>query len=409
MGRIGIFGGSFNPPHKGHLLAVQEQRRVLQLDKVILIPAGMPPHKQLAQGSPSGEMRLAMTKALVAEDPALTVSDIELKRQGNSYTADTLLSLHAQYPIDELFLLMGTDMFLSFHTWSRPEVICRLATICLALRQTPSKKEMQFIFEQSEFLRCNYGAKVLQIQNDYVEMSSTTVRRMLRFDCAEAYLTSGVLKLIYDNDLYGTNTSLKKLPFEKLCICSLSLHKEARRPHAVGCCETAQALAKRWGADVQLAARAGILHDITKALDKPAHLALCKKYEISLRPFEVENEKLLHAKSGAAVAKGVFGEAPEVVDAIFWHTTGKANMTLLEKIIYLADYMEPNRDFDGVEELRAYAWTDIDRAMLRAFEMSVEVLESRGRVVDVNSREALDYMRLQYGKQINITTEGSNL
>lgn len=395
MARIGIFGGSFNPPHRGHLLAAQEQRRLLHLDKVILIPAGIPPHKQIAEGSPSGEMRLAMTKALAAGDPCLEVSDIELRREGASYTADTLLALHGQYPDDELFLLMGTDMFLSFHTWSRPEVICSLASMCLALRKTPSKSEAAQLDAQTEYLETAYGAKVFRIENHYEEMSSTLIRRMLRFDCAGDYLTPGVLDVISANRLYDTGTNLKGLPFELLCRQSLSLHKEKRRPHVLGCCQTAQQLAKRWGADPNLAARAGILHDVTKALDKPAHLALCKKYGISLRPFEVENDKLLHAKSGAAVARGVFGECEDVVDAIFWHTTGKADMTLLEKIIYLADYMEPNRSFDGVEELREYAWTDLDRAMLRAFEMSVELLEARGKAVDENSREALDYMCAQ--------------
>lgn len=273
-----------------------------------------------------------------------------------------------------------------------------MASLCLALRQSPSKKEALLISAQAQALRVQYGARVLQIQNDYLDMSSTTVRRMLYFDCAEAYLTPAIARYIYDNGLYGTGVCRKDLPFEALRACVLPLHKEGRRPHVIGCCETAQALAKRWGADPALAARAGILHDITKALDKPAHLALCQKYGIPLRPFEVANDKLLHAKSGAAVAKGVFGECAAVVDAIFWHTTGKANMCLLEKIIYLADYMEPNRDFDGVELLRRFAWTDLDRAMLHAFEMSVALLESRGRAVDVNSRDALDFMRIRLEK-----------
>lgn len=398
MARIGIFGGSFNPPHRGHLLAAQEQRRLLGLDKVILIPAGIPPHKQLADGSPTGELRLAMTRALVSDDPCLEVSDIELRREGASYTADTLLALHEQYPDDELFLLMGTDMFLSFHTWSRPEVICSLASVCLALRETPSPKDAQALDAQTENLRASYGATVYRIENHYVEMSSTMIRRMLQFRCAEEYLTPGVLSIIYENGLYGTDASLRALPFDELCARSLALHKESRRPHVVGVSETARALAERWGADPVLAERAGILHDVTKALEKPQHLALCRKYGAALRPFEVENDKLLHAKSGAAVAGGVFGECPEVVDAIFWHTTGKADMTLLEKIVYLADYMEPNRDFDGVEELRKYAWTDLDRAMLRAFEMSVELLETRGKAIDANSREAMEYMKKQFGE-----------
>ncbi len=393
MAGVGIYGGSFNPPHKGHLLAAQEQKRLLNLDRVILIPAGLPPHKQLAEGSPTAQQRLALTQTLVANSPGLCVSDMELRREGESYTADTLRELHDRFPEDELFLLVGTDSFLSLHTWSRPELICRYATICLAARQDSSAEEKESIRLQTQYLTLRFGAKILQIPNEFKEISSTTVRRMLCFDCAEAYLTPEVLELIRRNGFYGTNVNRKNLSFEELRDQSLALHKKSRRAHVQGCCDTARALAERWGADPGLAERAGILHDITKALDKKAHLALCEKYKMVLRPFEVENDKLLHSKSGAAVAGGVFGECQEVVDAIYWHTTGKADMTLLEKIIYLADYMEPNREFDGVEELRYFAWTDLDRAMLRSFEMSVEVLEARGKQVDVYSRQALDYMQ----------------
>ncbi len=397
MARVGIFGGSFNPPHRGHLLAAREQKRLLGLDRVILIPALIPPHKQLTDGSPDADDRLAMTEALVSGDPGLTVSDIELRRIGPSYTADTLAALHERMPDDELFLLMGTDMFLSFHTWSRPEVICRYATICLAVREKPSKKDEAEIQAQTELLRRRYGARVERVDNEFEEMSSTLIRRMLQFDCAEGYLTAEVLDYILRRGLYGTDLPMKNLPYDELCLRSLALHKETRRAHVIGCSETARDLALKWGADPALAARAGILHDITKALDKPAHLALCKKYGTVLRGFEVENEKLLHSKSGAAVAGGVFGECPEVVSAIFWHTTGKADMTLLEKIIYMADYMEPNRDFDGVQTLRELAWTDLDRAMLAAFQLSVDILLARGKAVDEHSLQALEYMKQQLG------------
>ena len=397
MARIGIFGGSFNPPHRGHLLAAREQKRLLGLDRVILIPASIPPHKQLADGSPDAQYRLAMTEALACNDSDLTVSDIELKRTGPSYTADTMAAIASRQPDDDLFLLMGTDMFLSFHTWSRPEVICRYAAICLAVREKPSKKDEQDIAAQTQLLRERFGARVVRIENEYEEMSSTLIRRMLQFDCAESYLTPEVLAIIKENGLYGTDLQMKNLPFETLCERSLALHKEKRRAHVQGCCDTARALAEKWGADPDLAARAGILHDITKALDKPAHLALCEKYGTVLRDFEIENDKLLHSKSGAAVAGGVFGECPEVVSAIYWHTTGKPDMTLLEKIVYMADYMEPNRAFEGVQELRELAWTDLDRAMLRAFEISVEMLERRGRRVDEHSRKALEYMQKQLG------------
>ena len=102
MARVGIFGGSFNPPHRGHLLAAREQKRLLDLDRVVLIPAGIPPHKLLADGSPDAQYRMAMTEALACHDPDISVSDIELRRAGASYTADTLAAIQAEHPDDEL-------------------------------------------------------------------------------------------------------------------------------------------------------------------------------------------------------------------------------------------------------------------------------------------------------------------
>ena len=109
--------------------------------------------------------------------------------------------------------------------------------------------------------------------------------------------------------------------------------------------------------------------------------------------FEGKNGKLLHAKTGAAVAARVFGESREVCEAIRWHTTGRANMTTLEKIIYLADYMEPNRDFPGVEKLREAAETSLDAAMILGLEMSIAQLRERGRSIDPNSQAALDFFQ----------------
>ena len=133
--KIGIYGGSFNPPHLGHLAAAEGAARYLKLDKLVLIPAGDPPHKALSPDAPSGAHRFAMTRMLgeqAAFDTGISVevSDMELTREGKSYTADTVRLLRAQYPDDELWLLMGTDMFLTFQSWYRPEEIVRYAGIC---------------------------------------------------------------------------------------------------------------------------------------------------------------------------------------------------------------------------------------------------------------------------------------
>lgn len=117
-----------------------------------------------------------------------------------------------------------------------------------------------------------------------------------------------------------------------------------------------------------------------------------------LDTFERSHPKLLHAKSGAAVAGAVFGESAAVQSAICWHTTGKPDMTLLQKILYLADYMEPNRDFPGVERLRALAQHDLDEAVLLGLEMSLDLLTETGQPIDVNSRAARDFLKSERKK-----------
>ena len=391
MGRIGIFGGTFNPIHNGHVLAVEEFQRLLALDQVIVIPAAVPPHKCLPQGTPDAGARLAMVQAATAHLPYVTVSDIELRREGKSYTADTLRQLHAQRPGDTFFLLLGTDSFLSLDSWYEPEVIVQLATLVWAHRDAESKQQQQQLLQQEAHLQ-QLGARVIKLENTFADISSSTVRRMLAFGCGESYVPPAVMQSITAQGFYGVGEDWKQLPFDALKEKSLSLHKAKRVPHVIGCCQTAQALAGQYGANPTDAARAGILHDITKALDGAEQLQLCKKYDIMLTDLERNNAKLLHAKTGAAVAHFVFGENDAVCDAIYWHTTGKADMTLLEKIIYLADYMEPTRDFDGVEQLRDLAKTDLDAALLRGFEMSLELLQQRGKAIDPNSRAARDYL-----------------
>ena len=117
MERIGIYGGSFNPPHVGHIQAAKQAVHALQLSKLYVIPAGVAPHKELPPNSPTPEQRLQMLRIALADCPNVEVSAMELERQGASYTYETVLTLKQQHPEDELVLLMGTDMFLSFPTW----------------------------------------------------------------------------------------------------------------------------------------------------------------------------------------------------------------------------------------------------------------------------------------------------
>ena len=170
----------------------------------------------------------------------------------------------------------------------------------------------------------------------------------------------------------------------------IQLLKESRVAHVLGCAETAVELAGIWGESLQDAYRAAILHDVTKAMDGADQQALCKALEIQVEAFLWDHPKTLHQVTGAVVAQRVFGENPAVVDAVRTHTTGAAGMNTLQKIIYIADYMEPNRDFEGVEQLRALARKDLDAALKMGLEMSVNLLREQGKIVCPYSLAALE-------------------
>ena len=390
MERIGIYGGTFNPPHVGHIQAAKQAVSTLGLTKLLMIPAYAPPHKAvLPSNSPRARQRLEMLRIAAADCPQIEVSDLELKREGISYTWQTLETVKKLYPGAELVLLMGTDMFLTFDTWKNPEKILGEATLGVFYRG--DKGERAAALKQKEALEAQ-GAKVILVHNDVIVISSTQMRRLLAFRCAGEFLPAGVLDYIREYNLYDTRTNWKNLPMDKLEQVVVSLLNPNRVRHVLGCRDTAVALAERWGADVTDAARAGILHDITKAIDGPLQLTLCDAYGKLLDDFSKRYPRTLHALTGSMVAQRIFGENPAVVSAIESHTTGKANMTLLEKIIYVADYMEPNRDFPGVEKLRELAFTDLDGALKLGLEMTLEHLKAQGAEVSPASRSALDWL-----------------
>lgn len=389
MERIGIYGGTFNPPHIGHIQAAKQAVKTLQLDKLLLIPDRVAPHKELPDNSPSPWQRLDMLRIAAGQDPALEVSDIELNREGPSYTCETVAQLKECYPQAELVVLMGTDMFLSFPSWRCPQKI--LAGAALAVAYRGDRQERQEVARMQRQLE-SQGAKVYLLENQVTEISSTQLRRMLAFGCADSFLSPGVGDYIRQNKLYDTGADWKNLPMEQLEQVVRRLLKPNRVAHVLGCRDTAVELAQRWGADPVDAARAGLLHDITKALDGPLQLTLCQAYGKMLDDFSRKYPKTLHAFTGSLVARRIFGENDAVVEAIACHTTGKADMNLLETILYVADYMEPNRDFPGVERLRQAAFQDIQAALKLGLEMTLEHLKNQGSEVSPQSQEALDWL-----------------
>ena len=394
MARIGIYGGSFNPPHKGHILAAEEFCRKLELDKLLLIPAAVPPHKDLPQDSATAWERVELLRLAARKLPLVEIDTLELDREGISYTVDTLRTLRAKYPDDTCYLCMGTDMLESFDDWYCPDQIANMATVVMVHRANADK---QALLAMADGFESRYGYRPVVLENDFVNISSTHVRRLLILGGAEAFVERDVLNRIMELGLYGVKKDRKMLPFEALKEESLRLHKKKRVAHVIGCSQTARELALVHGADPTDAERAGILHDITKALTGEDQLRLCERYGIIISDFERRHTKLLHAVTGAAVAKHVFGENDAVCQAIRWHTSGRADMTTLEKIIYIADYMEPNRNFPGVQTLRELAYTDLDAALMMGLQMTAEHLKEQKAEMARHSVEAMEFLTRKKG------------
>lgn len=392
--KIGIYGGTFDPPHMGHMQAAKAAIEALELDELVVIPTSVPPHKSLSSQSASSHDRLQMVTRLADEMGKKTnVSDMEIRRGGKSYTIDTLETLQTNHPDAEWFLLMGSDMFFSFDTWHRAKDIAKRATLAPFFREESDSKEAFHL--QACKLNDSLQAKVAHISLSKVyPMSSTQIRESLvNHEEIADHLPVLVYGYILGEGLYGTKQSMKHLPFDQLRAVSLSMVKAKRVPHIDATAETAVALAKRWGADTALARRSGILHDCTKYFTREEHLEICEKYGIVLDELEQKYDKLLHARTGSALARYVFGEDDAVWQAIDCHTTAKAYMTTLDKILYLADYIEPNRDFDGVERLRRYAEEDLDKAMIEALEQTVEELKAKKAPMHSNALRALNQLK----------------
>ncbi len=171
--------------------------------------------------------------------------------------------------------------------------------------------------------------------------------------------------------------------------------KPSRFTHTMGVREEAVKLARKYGADIEKAEIAALVHDCCKNKTDSELICLADTLGVKLDKFQLANGKLLHAPVGAAFAKKYFGiEDSEIIDAVTYHTTGRADMTLLDKIIYLADYIDPNRDdFEGLATLRTLTYENLDKAMLYALELSEEHVRSKGAPLHPDTVSAIAYFK----------------
>ena len=199
--KTAIYGGSFNPPHLGHESAVSTVASELRPDRIIIMPDCIAPHKAMAENTPAPEHRLEMCRLAFGGIPGIEVSDLEIRRGGRSYTVDTLEQLTALYPDDLFYLVIGSDMLVSFTTgWYRFEDILRMCSLTVISRERDDMDELEHIAAR---LRNVYGAEVIILKNHRpVLMSSSQVRKSIRDNGVSDMLNAAVSEYIKKNGLY---------------------------------------------------------------------------------------------------------------------------------------------------------------------------------------------------------------
>jgi len=385
--KVAVFGGTFNPPHLGHLKAAQAAMDELGIARLYVIPSGVPPHKTLPKETPVSQDRYRMAQFLFAGDSRIQVLDLELRRAGPSYTIDTVQEIRGRHPKEPVYLFMGTDMFLSLETWYRAEELLGLITPVVFARASGQAAE---IAAYAARLREKYGVESVLIDYELLETSSTALRADLQQGQGVEFVGDAVYREIVRRGHYGVELNRPWLREQ-----AYAMLKPKRVLHVQGTEEEAARLAYHWGAnavEIDAACEAAILHDITKRLDHGAQLRILAEYGMLVDDLTRESVKLLHAKTGAILARGLFSVSDAVYDAIAYHTTGRAEMTLLDKVLYLADFIEPGRDFDGVQDLRKLAYTDLDRAVLYGLKLILAELETRGERPHPDTEAAIDWL-----------------
>lgn len=363
--RTCIYGGTFNPPHLGHLAAARAAVEELELDQLLLMPNQTPPHKKLPENSATPEQRLEMCRLCEPLVPGCRASDFELQQPGPSYTADTVERYHAAHPEEQLWLLVGTDMVESFHQWRDPARILRYVRLAVVARD---EEDRAGIRAAAERLRQAFGAGIDVLNNPPLPMSSTQVRASRD----GGLLPAPVAEYIREHRLYRPT-------LESLRERVRGMVSEKRYRHILGCEETAVELARKYGADVETVAYAAVLHDMTKEFPLEQQLKLAEKWNIIL-DYEQENlPHLIHADTAAAMAREELGMWEGVCTAIARHTTGDGGMSREDLIVYLADLMEPTRAYPGVEALREAAGRDLREACILATRRTLAFVKSQGR------------------------------
>ena len=370
MKKIAIFGGTFNPVHIEHVKMVERLIEELGIDKVIVVPTNIPPHKSTELLS--NEDRLNMLNLCFGDNKKVEVSDFEINNGGKSYSYITVEHFSKIYPNDILYFLVGGDMLKDFKTWKNPQKILDKATLVVFARD-----DFEVDFEaEEEYFKNNYNSEFIRLNYNGKDVSSTRIRIYSALGLPIDSMTSKeVEKYIVEKKLFSGK---KEFEFVK------NVLPKKRLIHTAEVAVLALKKVRELALDKDKVTLACILHDCAKYVD----------YK-SVDGFKLEKgvpEPVIHSFLGAYLAKNVLKvEDEEVLDAISYHTSGKANMSTLGKLLFVADMIEPTRDYEGVEYLRKLYEEDFEKCFIECLKEEMVHLKNKTKDIYFETINAYDY------------------
>ncbi|MCL2204780.1 MAG: nicotinate-nucleotide adenylyltransferase [Defluviitaleaceae bacterium] len=381
---LAVVGGTFDPIHRGHLAIGEAVRRRFSPQRVLYVPCGQPSHKEGADAR-SAEHRYRMTLLATCDHPFFDVSRIEIDRPGESYTIDTVRHLQGLCPAGaELYFVMGADSLEQILAWKDAEELLRLCHFIAVPRPGYGRKHT---IARINALNDRFGERIFFLDMPKIEVSSTEVRR--RFSKGERVrdlIPRAVEEYARARNLYGGPAS-----FDEVKTALQQRLSPKRFVHTLGVLKEADKLARHYGADVEKARWAALLHDCAKEYSTDKKRALCEKWGIALDAMAASMIDLTHGPIGAESARRDYGVTDtEILQAIRYHSTGHGGMTVLDKVIILADYIEPYReDYPPLAQMRALAYTDMNKALRVGIKYTIKEETQAGNPVHPDSHDAL--------------------
>lgn len=402
--RIGIYGGSFNPVHNGHIHLALTAAEEFGLDRVYLVPSKKSPHRSSDEYAPDAD-RVEMLRLACRISDKLEVSSYELENDRVSYSVYTVRHFRELFPDAELFLLVGSDMLLSFDKWFCYKEILSEAILCVVSRNRGDLDELRRYAE-----KLGESGRILISSQEPLEASSTEIRKKIakneNFSC---YLDKNVVQYITMRGLYsfrGEN-KLHYDPDEKKKYLKANLSAK-RYNHSLNVAAECKKLALKYNEDPDKAYFAGLVHDICKELPDSELKKLVDECSFTVCREELETRSLWHAIAGASFIKQEFGvEDIDILNSVRFHTVGRAGMSRLEEIVYLGDLISADRDYKDVERMRKLSYMSLNEAMLEAFSYSIKSVVKKGGLVPICTAEGYNfYSRLHREERSNNPKRG---